>query len=92
MSIYALNKLFYLLENDAAFRERLQSNPRETISQFPLTSKEKGLLLSGDVAGLFHLGVHPFLLNGLSRHQLFGVTRENYLERIRGHAPRSGSG
>ena len=92
MSIYALNKLFYLLENDAAFREGLQSNPRETISQFPFTSKEKDLLLSGDVAGLFHLGVHPFLLNGLSRHQLFGVTRENYLERIRGHAPRSRSG
>ena len=84
MSIYALNKLFYLLENDAAFRERLKSSPMETINEFPLTQQEQETLASGDVAGLFNLGVHPFLLNSLSRHELLGVTRDNYLPRIRG--------
>jgi hypothetical protein len=84
MSIYALNKLFYLLENDSTFRERLKSSPLETISEFSLTQQERETLTAGDVAGLFNLGVHPFLLNGLSRHKLFGVTPENYLPRIRG--------
>jgi hypothetical protein len=84
MSIYALNKLLYLLENDAAFRERLKSIPLEAISEFSLTPPEKEALTSGDVAELFNLGVHPFLLNHLGRHELFGINRENYLPRIRG--------
>jgi hypothetical protein len=29
------------------------------------------------------MGVHTFFLNHLGRYNLFGVTRENYLERIR---------
>lgn len=86
MSIYALNKLFYLLENDAAFRQRIKSSPTEAIAEFPLTQEEREALISGDVGRLFNLGVHPFLLNGLARHQLFGVTGENYLPRIRGQA------
>jgi hypothetical protein len=84
MSVYALNKLLYQLENDAAFRERLKSSPLETIDEFPLTQQEREALTSGDVAGLFNLGAHPFLLNHLGRHELFGVNRENYLPRIRG--------
>ena len=39
---------------------------------------------TGDLHKMFHMGVHPFLLNHLPRHGLFGVTRENYLPRIRG--------
>jgi hypothetical protein len=84
MSIYALNKLFYLLENDASFRQRLKSNPTQTIAEFPLTQEELEALTFGDVGRLFNMGVHPFLINGLARHQLFGVTGENYLPRIRG--------
>ena len=84
MSIYALNKIFYLLENDTTFRRRIKSSPTEAIKEFSLTSEEREALTSGDVAELFDMGVHPFLLNGLSRHQLFGVTGENYLPRIRG--------
>jgi hypothetical protein len=29
------------------------------------------------------MGVHTFLLNHLYRYELFGVNRDNYLERIR---------
>lgn len=84
MSIYAINKMFYMLENDATFRGRLKSQPMEVIAELPLTQEEREALASGDVAALFQMGVHAFLLNGLSRHQLFGVNRENYFPRIRG--------
>ncbi len=84
MSIYAVNKLFYMLENDASFRERIKSNPTGAIEDFALTPEEREALTSGDVEALFKMGVHAFLLNGLSRHQLFGVNRENYFPRIRG--------
>ena len=84
MSVYAINKLFYLLEHDAAFRERIKSDPNQALNEFSLSPEERQALTSGDVGKLFNMGVHAFLLNGLSRHQLFGVTRENYFPRIRG--------
>ena len=31
---------------------------------------------------LYQMGVHTFFLNHLSRYELFGVNRENYLDRI----------
>ena len=90
MSIYGLNKLLYLLENDAHFRDQLKADPTTAISRFSLSSEERSVLTSGDVGKLFDMGVHPFLLNGLNRHELFGVTSENYFPRIRGQeAPRS---
>ena len=89
MSIYGLNKLLYLLENDAELRKQLIADPTAAISRFSLTSEERAALTSGDVGKLFNMGVHPFLLNGLNRHELFGVTHENYFPRIRGQeAPR----
>lgn len=84
MSIYAVNKILYLLENDASFRERIKTNPEEAIDGFPLTSAERQALTSGDVGKLFGIGVHAFLLNHLPRHRMFGVTEVNYLPRIRG--------
>jgi hypothetical protein len=33
------------------------------------------------------MGAHTFLLNHLQRYGLFGVTRDNYLERIREGMP-----
>ena len=84
MSVYTINKILYLLENDAAFREQIKANPHGTIKDFPLTDTELQALTSGDVGKLFQMGVHAFLLNGLSRHELFGVNRDNYLPRIRG--------
>ena len=84
MSVYSINKLFYMLENDAAFRDQIKANPTDAISQFSLTQAEREALTSGDVGALFQMGVHAFLLNGLSRHRLFGVNSENYFPRIRG--------
>ena len=84
MSIYGINKLLYLLENDAQFRKDVFADPTAAVNRFSLTSEERSALTSGDVGKLFNMGVHPFLLNGMNRHGLFGVTRDNYFPRIRG--------
>ncbi|PKB81724.1 MAG: hypothetical protein BZY88_05960 [SAR202 cluster bacterium Io17-Chloro-G9] len=86
MSVYALNKLFYMLENDSSFRDRMKSIPGEAIGRFTLTAEERKALTSGDVGELYRIGVHAFLLSGLSRHRLFGVDSDNYFPRIRGQA------
>ena len=86
MSVYALNKLFYTLENDSSFRDWMKASPGEAISQFTLTREEQEALTSGDVGELYRMGVHAFLLSGLSRHRLFGVNGDNYFPRIRGQA------
>ena len=84
MSVYVLNKILYLLENDADFRRRITTDSEEAIGSFDLTPAERRALTSGDVGSLFNMGVHAFLLNHLSQHRLFGVTADNYLPRIRG--------
>lgn len=84
MSIYAINKMFYTLENDAAFRQRMLADPTKAMDEYPITEPEMDALTRGDVEKLFQMGVHPFLLNSMSRLQLFGVNRDNYLPRIGG--------
>jgi hypothetical protein len=86
MSVYAINKLLYLTENDESFRKRIKSDSEEVLGESSLTSEEREALTSGDVLKLFEMGVHAFLLNNLSRHELFGVNSQNYLPRIRGQA------
>jgi Aromatic-ring-opening dioxygenase LigAB, LigA subunit len=83
MSIYQVNKLLYLTDNDAAFRKRMKENPEEAIKAFSLSQEEHDALTSGAVGKLYQMGVHTFLLNHLSRYELFGVNRDNYLARIR---------
>ena len=86
MSVYALNKLFYMLEKDDSFRDLMKSSPGEAIGQFTLTTKERDALTSGEVGGLYRMGVHAFLLGAMSRHRIFGVDGDNYFPRIRGQA------
>ncbi len=83
MSIYLINKILYLTDNDAEFRKRIKANPEGTVNSFPLNEAELKALTSGDVGALYQMGVHTFMLNHLSRYELFGVNRDNYLDRIR---------
>ena len=39
--------------------------------------------MRGEVGRLYELGAHPYLLSHISRLQLFGVTPEQYRERMR---------
>ena len=83
MSVYLINKILYLTDNDADFRSRMREDAEATVKSFPLSSEEMEALIAGDVGTLYQMGVHTFFLNHLSRYELFGVNRENYLDRIR---------
>jgi hypothetical protein len=83
MSVYQVNKLLYLTDNDLAFRKRMMEEPEKVIEEFSLTQEERDALTSGSVGKLYQMGVHTFLLNHLYRYELFGVNRDNYLTRIR---------
>ena len=87
MSVYQVNKLLYLTDNDLAFRKRMMAEPAEVIKEFKLTQEEHDALISGAVGKLYQMGVHTFLLNHLYRYELFGVNRDNYLTRIREGMP-----
>lgn len=84
MSVYAINKILYRLENDAAFRGEMQRDGLKAIADFSLAGEERQALTSGDISALFGMGVHPFLMNHLARHRVFGVDQDNYQPRIRG--------
>ncbi len=83
MSVYQINKILYLTDNDAVFRKRMKEEPEAALKDFRLTEGEYDALTSGAVGKLYQMGVHTFLLNHLSRYELFGVNRDNYLSRIR---------
>ena len=83
MSVYQVNKLLYMTDNDPAFRKRMKEEPEAALNDFRITKEERDALTSGAVGRLYQMGVHTFLLNHLSRYELFGVNRDNYLERIR---------
>jgi Aromatic-ring-opening dioxygenase LigAB, LigA subunit len=83
MSVYQVNKILYLTDNDAAFRRRMKEEPEEVLKNFQLSQEEREALTSGAVGKLYQMGVHTFLLNHLYRYELFGVNRDNYLSRIR---------
>jgi Aromatic-ring-opening dioxygenase LigAB, LigA subunit len=87
MSVYQVNKILYLTDNDAAFRKRMQEEPETVLNEFSLNPEERDALTSGAVGKLYQMGVHTFLLNHLYRWELFGVNRDNYLARIREGMP-----
>jgi hypothetical protein len=83
MSVYQVNKILYMTDNDAAFRKRMKEEPDAVLKDFRLSEEERDALTAGAVGKLYQMGVHTFLLNHLSRYELFGVNRDNYLSRIR---------
>lgn len=83
MSLYYVNKVLFRVENDRAFLDAVRADPDAALAAFDLTEAERTALRTGDVGTLFLMGVHPFLLNGLARHQVLGVSRDNYLPRVR---------
>jgi hypothetical protein len=83
MSVYHINKILYLTDNDADFRKHMKEDPQAALKDFPLNPEELDAITSGAVGRLYQMGVHTFLLNHLYRYELFGVNRDNYLSRIR---------
>ncbi len=83
MSVYLVNKILYMTDNDADFRKRMREDPEGTVKSFPLSGEELEALVTGDVGTLFEMGVHTIFLNHIARYEMFGVNRDNYLDRIR---------
>jgi hypothetical protein len=68
---------------DPAFRDRLLANPEAAVDEFKLTPQERQALLEGNVAALFQMGSHGFLLGHLSRWGAFGLTSEKARGQLR---------
>jgi hypothetical protein len=84
VSLYGIHKTLYLLQNDLDFRERLRTDPEAALAAMPLTEKERTALLDNDVAELYRMGAHTFLMSRLPRFNAFGgLTREQYQERLK---------
>jgi aromatic-ring opening dioxygenase LigAB LigA subunit len=83
MSVYGINKVCYQVQMDLNFRERLRHDPAGAIAGFPLSDEEREAFLSGDVASLYRLGAHSFLLSRLPRFDSLGLTRDEYIKRMR---------
>ena len=49
MSVYQVNKLLYLTDNDLAFRKRMMEEPEAVLNEFKLTQEEREALTSGAV-------------------------------------------
>ena len=83
MSVFQINKILYMTDNDPDFRKRMKDEPHEVLKDFKLSQEELNALTAGTVGKLYQMGVHTFLLNHMYRYELFGVNRDNYLSRIR---------
>jgi hypothetical protein len=88
VSAYQVNKLCFRATHEPSFLERLKADAEGSLSDFELTVEERQALLTGDVARLFQLGAHPYLLGHLTGPGLFGLTRELYQQRMRALLPR----
>ena len=67
MSVYLINKILYLTDNDADFRKRMREDPEGTVKSFPLNGAEMEALITGDVGTLYEMGVYTFFLNHIAR-------------------------
>jgi len=83
VSSYAVHKLIKRIQRDPGFREQLQKHSEQALREYPLTDEERTALLAGDVGALHASGVHGYLLSRLVPFGLFGLTAQNYPERIR---------
>jgi Aromatic-ring-opening dioxygenase LigAB, LigA subunit len=84
VSLYGIHKTLYLLQNDLAFRERLRTQPEAALADVPLDDRERQALLTNDVAELYRMGTHTFLMSRLPRFNAFGgLTRAEYQQRLR---------
>ena len=69
MSVYQINKILYLTDNDAAFRKRMKEEPEAALKDFRLTEGEYDALTSGAVGKLYQIkyNINPDEINGLEK-------------------------
>jgi Aromatic-ring-opening dioxygenase LigAB, LigA subunit len=91
MSLYQLNKIMYLLEVDSTFLAKMKADPPDAIKDMPLSEDERAAVIAGDVGKLYAMGVNCFMMDSIARHQLYGIDRQGYLDRVRAAAAAPGA-
>ena len=76
-------RLLYLLHTDPDFLDGFCRDADAALAGMSLAAREASAVKAGDVAALYLAGAHPFLLHGLVRHQLCGVTQDTYMTEVR---------
>jgi hypothetical protein len=89
VSLYGVNLVGRRVLHDEAFRDRLLADPAAALAELDLTDEERTALLAGDVAALYALGAHEYLLLNIARHGALGLDFPTFSARIRG-ATRAG--
>jgi hypothetical protein len=82
MSVYAIDEICYRLVHEPEFRAAAKADTAAAIRDADLSDAERNALLSGDVATLYRMGAHPFLLGHLARYGVGGLDAATYAERI----------
>lgn len=90
MSLVQVNRILYRIEMESAFQGACRKNAAEAIAGFDIDETERKAFLEGDVGKLFLMGAHLFLLLTLARNGICGVSRENYMPRVRAATGRRG--
>lgn len=62
MSLYAVQKVLFQLNNDAAMRQRFAADRDALLAEYSLTQEERRALAEADVGRLHLMGAHPLLL------------------------------
>ncbi len=62
MSLYAVQKVLFQLNNDAAARQRFAADRDALLAGYSLTQEERRALAEADVGRLHVMGAHPLLL------------------------------
>ena len=83
MSLYGVNKLSHLLQVDPEFRDLMATDPVTALAALPLSEEERGAILRADVAALYRMGAHTFLLSRIPRFLPGLISRDEYIDRMR---------
>ena len=76
MSLHAVERLLFEMNRDPSKVSRFRADAEELLRGRDLTPRERELIASGDVLGLYRHGVHPLLLAPASR--FFGLGPEEF--------------
>ena len=62
MSLYAVQKLLFHLNNDTRIASRFDTQRDTLLQEYALSDAERTAIVSGDVGALYVMGVAPLLL------------------------------
>ncbi|HEY5271840.1 MAG TPA: hypothetical protein VIJ34_01255 [Acidimicrobiales bacterium] len=83
MTLYGVNKVSHLLQADPEFRDLMTTDPAAAIADLPLSDEERTAILDADVAALYQMGAHTFLLSRIPRFLPGLISRDEYIDRMR---------